>query len=48
VTAVLVLVSGITLLARAEGGLFWLIPSVAASIVGGVVNASLVLVRVPA
>jgi hypothetical protein len=47
ITAVLVLVAGITLLARAGGGLYWLIPSVAASLVGGVVNAWIFLVRLP-
>jgi hypothetical protein len=43
----LVGVAGVTLLVRAGGGLYWLIPSVVASLVGGVVNAWLFLVRVP-
>lgn len=47
ITAVLVGVAGGTVLAGAGGGLFWLIPSVAASLVGGVVNTWLFLVRVP-
>jgi hypothetical protein len=47
VTAILVGVAGVTLLVGAGGGLFWLIPSVAASLVGGVVNAWLFLVRAP-
>jgi hypothetical protein len=47
ITALLVAVAGATLLAGAGGGLFWLIPSVVASLVGGVVNAWLFLVRLP-
>ena len=47
ITAILVGVAGVTLLVRAGGGLYWLIPSVVASLVGGVVNAWLFLVRVP-
>jgi hypothetical protein len=47
ITAILVAVAGITLLLRAGGGLYWLIPSVAASLVGGVINAWFFLVRVP-
>jgi hypothetical protein len=47
ITAVLIGVAGVTLLARAGGGLYWLIPSVGASLVGGVVNAWLLLVRLP-
>jgi hypothetical protein len=47
ITAILVGVSGVTLLAGAGGGLYWLIPSVVASLVGGVVNAWLFLVRLP-
>ena len=46
VTAVLVGVAGITLLVKAGGGLYWLIPAAVASLVGGVVNAWLFLVRV--
>ena len=47
ITAVLVGVAGLTLLLRAGGGLYWLIPAAAASLLGGVVNAWLFLVRVP-
>ncbi|MFI5082053.1 MAG: hypothetical protein ACHQCE_13335 [Streptosporangiales bacterium] len=46
ITAVLVGVAGLTLLLRAGGGLYWLIPAAAASLLGGVVNAWLFLVRV--
>ena len=46
VTAVLVGVAGLTFLLKAGGGLYWLIPAVVASLVGGVVNAWLFLVRV--
>ena len=45
VTAVLVGVAGITLLLKAGGGLYWLIPAAVASLLGGVVNAWLFLVR---
>jgi hypothetical protein len=47
VTAILVGVAGLTLLVRAGGGLYWLIPAVTASLVGGVVNAWLFLIRLP-
>ena len=47
ITAILVGVAGITLLVRAGGGLYWLMPAVAASLVGGVVNAWLFLVGLP-
>jgi uncharacterized membrane protein len=47
ITALLVGVAGITVVVRAGGGLFWLIPAVAASLIGGVVNTWLFLVRVP-
>jgi hypothetical protein len=47
ITAILVGVAGATLLVRAGGGLYWLIPAAVASLVGGVVNAWLFLVRVP-
>jgi hypothetical protein len=43
----LVGVTGVTVIARAGGGLYWLIPAVAASLVGGVINAWLFLVRIP-
>ena len=46
ITAVLVGVAGLTLLLQAGGGLYWLIPAAVASLVGGVVNAWLFLVRV--
>jgi hypothetical protein len=46
VTAVLVGVAGLTLLLRAGGGLYWLIPAAVTSLLGGVVNAWLFLVRV--
>ena len=48
VTAVLVGVAGLSFLLKAGGGLYWMIPAVLASIVGGVINAWLFLVRVPA
>ena len=46
ITAVLVGVAGITFLVKAGGGLYWLLPAAVASLVGGVVNAWLFLVRV--
>ena len=46
VTAVLVGVAGLTFLVKAGGGLYWLIPAAMASLVGGVINAWLFLVRV--
>ena len=48
ITAVLVGVAGVTFLVQAGGGLYWLIPAVMASLVGGVVNAWLFLIKVPA
>jgi hypothetical protein len=39
ITALLVGVAGLTFLVKAGGGLYWLIPAAAASLVGGVVNA---------
>jgi hypothetical protein len=48
ITAVLVGVAGPTLLLTAGGGLYWMIPATLASLVGGVINAWLFLVRVPA
>ena len=47
VTAVLVAVAGITFLLKAGGGLYWMIPAVLASLIGGVINAWLFLVKVP-
>ena len=46
VTALLVAVAGLTFLLKAGGGLYWMIPAVLAGLVGGVINAWLVLVRV--
>jgi hypothetical protein len=46
ITAVLVGVAGLTFLVKAGGGLYWLIPAAMASLVGGVINAWLFLVRV--
>jgi hypothetical protein len=46
ITAVLVGVAGLTFLLKAGGGLYWLIPAALASLLGGVVNAWLFLVRV--
>ncbi|MBO0881040.1 MAG: hypothetical protein J2P17_11980 [Mycobacterium sp.] len=47
ITAVSVGVAGVTVIAGAGGGLYWVIPAVAASLIGGVVNAWLFLVRLP-
>ena len=47
ITAVLVGAAGLTFLLKAGGGLYWLIPATAASLLGGVVNAWLFLVKVP-
>jgi hypothetical protein len=44
---VLVGVAGVTVIVRAGGGLYWLIPAVATSLIGGVINAWLFLVRLP-
>jgi len=46
ITSVLFGVAGITFLASAGGGLYWLIPAVVTGLVGGVINAWLFLVRV--
>jgi hypothetical protein len=46
ITAVLVGVAGLTLLLNAGGGLYWLIPATVASLLGGVINAWLFLVKV--
>ena len=43
-TTVLIGVGGLTLLVKAGGGLYWLIPAAVASLAGGVVNAWLFLV----
>ncbi len=45
VTAVLVGIAGFTFLVKAGGGLYWLIPAAVTSLLGGVVNAWLFLVR---
>ena len=47
ITAVLVGIAGLTYLLKAGGGLYWMIPAVLASLVGGVINAWLFLIRVP-
>jgi 4-hydroxybenzoate polyprenyltransferase len=47
VTSVLVALAGLTLLLTAGGGLYWMIPATLASLVGGVINAWLFLVKVP-
>jgi hypothetical protein len=46
ITAVLVGVAGLTFLLKAGGGLYWLIPAAMTSLIGGVINAWLFLVRV--
>jgi len=48
VTCVLVGVAGASFLVKAGGGLYWIIPAVLASMVGGVINAWLFLIKVPA
>jgi len=45
ITAVLVGVAGLTFPLKAGGGLYWLIPAAVASLLGGVVNAWLFLVK---
>ena len=47
VTAVRVALAGLTFLLTAGGGLYWMIPAVLASLVGGVINAWLFLIKVP-
>ena len=46
ITSVFFGVAGVTFLVTAGGGLYWLIPAAVASLVGGVINAWLFLVRV--
>jgi hypothetical protein len=46
VTAVLVGIGGLSYILAVGGGLYWMIPAVIASLVGGVVNAWLFLIRV--
>ncbi len=48
VTAVLVGITGLSFLLKVGGGLYWLIPTVLTSLVGGVINAWLFLLKVPA
>ena len=48
VTAVLTGLAGLTFLLKAGGGLYWMIPAVLASLIGGVINAWLFLIKVPA
>ncbi len=45
-TTVCVAVAGATLLAEAGGGLYWLLPATALSLLGGTVNAWLFLLKV--
>lgn len=45
ITAVLVGAAGLTFLLKAGGGLYWLIPAAVASLLGGVINAWLFLVK---
>jgi len=45
ITAVLVAIAGLTFLLKTGGGLYWLIPAALASLLGGVINAWLFLVR---
>jgi hypothetical protein len=47
ITAVLTGVAGLLLLLKAGGGLYWLIPAVLASLIGGLVNAWPFLLKVP-
>jgi hypothetical protein len=47
ITAILVGLAGFTFLIKAGGGLYWMIPAVLASLVGGVINAWLFLLKVP-
>jgi hypothetical protein len=45
VTTLLVAVAGVTLMLKAGGGLYWLIPAMTASLLGGVASAWLFLVK---
>lgn len=47
VTALLVGIAGLSLILNGGGGLYWMIPAVIASLVGGVINAWLFLIKVP-
>jgi hypothetical protein len=47
VNEVLVGLAGLTFLLKAGGGLYWMLPAVLASLVGGVINAWLFLLKTP-
>jgi hypothetical protein len=47
VTDVLVGIAGLTLMLQAGGGLYWMIPAVLASLISGVINAWLFLLKTP-
>jgi hypothetical protein len=47
ITDLLVCVAGITLMLRAGGGLYWMIPAMLASLTSGVINAWLFLIKMP-
>ena len=47
VTALLLLATGISLVAGRGGGLYWAVPAVLAAFVGGVTNAWLFMIRLP-
>jgi hypothetical protein len=47
ITAVLIGIAGVSFLLKVGGGLYWMIPAVLASLVGGVINAWLFLLKVP-
>lgn len=47
VTALLVGAAGLSFILKGGGGLYWMIPAVIASLVEGVINAWLFLVKVP-
>jgi hypothetical protein len=48
ITDVLIAIAGLTLMLKAGGGLYWMIPAVVASLTSGVINAWLFLLKVPA
>ena len=47
ITALLIGIAGLTFLLKSGGGLYWMIPAVLASLIGGVINAWLFLIKVP-
>ncbi len=47
ITAVLVAIAGLSLTLKTDGGLYWMIPAVFASLFGGAINARLFLIKVP-